>query len=331
MKNTAEIKKENQRRVWEILRDGKAHTKQEASLITGLSQATCNTILNEFETEGQVRGDKRKSGEVGRSSVADRLNRDFESFLCIGFELIKGRRSFFWRVKTAIGEILDQGRTYREMITCRDIENKVKELKERFPNLRAIAMGTPSVADKGWIRHCDLPEFDNVPVVEILEERFHLPVHLENDMHYKVYGYYLKECRREDTVTILNYPGNVLPGMGTVVEGKVIKGWNQFAGMVGFLPYGVTREKQLKSLVPGAYLPFLARGAASVIPLLNPRVIVLTGDLVEEGHAEQVRRYCEKTIPEEYLPEFVWVPDIEEYYFAGMFERAIEEKWRKNK
>lgn len=66
-----------------------------------------------------------------------------------------------------------------------------------------------------------------------------------------------------------------------------------------------------------------------MIPLLNPRVIVLTGDLVEEGHAEQVRRYCEKTIPEEYLPEFVWVPDIEEYYFAGMFERAIEEKWRK--
>ena len=112
--------------------------------------------------------------------------------------------------------------------------------------------------------------------VEILEERFHLPVHLENDMHYKVYGYYLKECRREDTVTILNYPGNVLPGMGTVVEGKVIKGWNQFAGMVGFLPYGITREEQLKSLVPGAYLSFLARGAASVIPLLNPRVIVLT-------------------------------------------------------
>ena len=49
------------------------------------------------------------------------------------------------------------------------------------------------------------------------------------------------------------------------------------------------------------------------------------------GIVEQVRRYCEKTIPEEYLPEFVWVPDIEEYYFAGMFERAIEEKWRKNK
>ena len=33
MKNTAEIKKENQRRIWEILRDGLPHTKQEAARI----------------------------------------------------------------------------------------------------------------------------------------------------------------------------------------------------------------------------------------------------------------------------------------------------------
>ena len=62
MKNTAEIKKENQRRIWEILRDGLSHTKQEAARITGLSPATCNTILNELEQEGQVLG-RRKDPE----------------------------------------------------------------------------------------------------------------------------------------------------------------------------------------------------------------------------------------------------------------------------
>ena len=328
MKNTAEIKKENQRRIWEILRDGLPHTKQEAARITGLSPATCNTILNELKQEGQVLGEKKRSGEVGRASVAYILNRDYENFLCIGFELIQGRRSIFWRVLTATCEILDQGRDYLEKITCQDVEDKIRELKEKFPNMRAAAMGTPSVADKGWIHHCDLPEFDNVPVMEILEKKFHFPVHLENDMHYKVYGYYLKECSREDTVTILNYPSHVLPGMGTVVEGKVIKGWNQFAGMVGFLPYGVSREEQIDRLVPGSYLPFLSKGAASVIPLLNPRILVFTGDLVEEEHIEKIRKYCAKTVPEAYLPEFVRVPDITEYYFAGMFERAVEERWR---
>ena len=256
------------------------------------------------------------------------LNQDYESFLCIGFELIQGRRSIFWRVLTATGQVLDQGRDCRERIACRDIEDKIEELKEKFPNLRAAAMGIPGVADKGWIRHCDLPEFDNVPVVEILEQTYHFPVHLENDMHYKVYGYYLKECSREDTVTILNYPSHVLPGMGTAVEGKVIKGWNQFAGMVGFIPYGVTREEQIEKLVPETYLPFISKGAASVIPLLNPRILVFTGDLVKEEDIKKIWEYCARTVPEAYLPEFVWAPDMKEYYFAGMFERAIEEKWR---
>ena len=81
MKNTAEIKKENQRRIWEILRDGLPHTKQEAARITGLSPATCNTILNELKQEGQVLGEKKRSGEVGRASVAYILNRDYENFL----------------------------------------------------------------------------------------------------------------------------------------------------------------------------------------------------------------------------------------------------------
>ena len=61
MKNTAEIKKENQRRIWEILRDGLPHTKQEAARITGLSPATCNTILNELKQEGEEK--IRRSGK----------------------------------------------------------------------------------------------------------------------------------------------------------------------------------------------------------------------------------------------------------------------------
>ena len=273
-------------------------------------------------------GEKKRSGEVGRASVAYMLNRDYESFLCIGFELIQGRRSIFWRVLTATGEILDQGRDYLEKITCQNVEDKIRELKEKFPNMRGAAMGTPVWQTKAGSATVIFRSLIMCRWWRSWRKNFIFPVHLENDMHYKVYGYYLRECSREDTVTILNYPSHVLPGMGTVVEGKVIKGWNQFAGMVGFLPYGVSRKEQIDCLVPGSYLPFLSKGAASVIPLLNPRILVFTGDLVEEEHIGKIREYCSRTVPEAYLPEFVRVPDITEYYFAGMFERAIEEKWR---
>lgn len=76
-----------------------------------------------------------------------------------------------------------------------------------------------------------------MPLVQLLEQRFGLPVHMENDIHYKAYGYYKKEGREDDIVTLCFFPANVLPGTASVYHGTVLKGNNQFAGMVGFLPY----------------------------------------------------------------------------------------------
>lgn len=44
-----------------------------------------------------------------------------------------------------------------------------------------------------------------------------LPVHMENDIHYKAYGYYKKEGRENDIVTLCFFPANVLPGTAMMV------------------------------------------------------------------------------------------------------------------
>ena len=49
--------------------DGKHYTKQQAAAGTGLSVATCNTLLNDLQMHKIVSGEKRQLGEVGRSSV----------------------------------------------------------------------------------------------------------------------------------------------------------------------------------------------------------------------------------------------------------------------
>ena len=45
-------------------------TKQELARHTGLSTATCNTLINEMAADGEVTGHKLQLGEVGRSSLA---------------------------------------------------------------------------------------------------------------------------------------------------------------------------------------------------------------------------------------------------------------------
>ena len=82
------------------------------------------------------------------------------------------------------------------------IEREVAELLEKFPNVSQIMVGTPSIADNGVIRHCDILELENVPLKARLEEKFQLPVFLSNDMHYKVYGYYRQEQISDKIVTL---------------------------------------------------------------------------------------------------------------------------------
>lgn len=48
MKDTADIKRENKSQIRKLLISGNSYTKQQVSLQTGLSVASCNTYLNEM-------------------------------------------------------------------------------------------------------------------------------------------------------------------------------------------------------------------------------------------------------------------------------------------
>ena len=61
------------------------------------------------------------------------------------------------------------------------------------------------------------------------------------------YGLYEQKYLDEDTtVSIMIFPEATLPGSGTVVSGKMIKGISHFAGELGFLDYGMNRRELLK-------------------------------------------------------------------------------------
>ena len=100
---------------------------------------------------------------------------------------------------------------------------------QQCPNTSQIMVGTPSIAENGVIRHSDIPELEGVELVAMLEARYHIPVYLANDMHYKVYGYYRQEHINDQIVTLVNYPAGVLPGTATVHKGTLLTGRNLFA------------------------------------------------------------------------------------------------------
>ena len=326
MKDSAAIKKENKTLIRRLLVSGESFTKQQIALQTGLSVASCNTYLNEMEAAGEVIGEKQRHRDVGRAASAYRLNEDFESILCVYFELIRQTKSLSAAVFSPSGNIRYRHVRALDRLDVAAVEQEIETLLGQFPNCSQILVGTPSIAENGIIRHSDIPELEDVPLKAVLEAKFHLPVFLANDMHYKVYGYYRQEQCEDKIVTLVNYPSGVLPGTATVNKGVLLTGKNLFAGMVGFLDYGMDRKEQIQLLYRPTAEPFIVRASIALISILNPHRLLFTGDLLEKGDLERIARVCRKWIPEEYMPEFVFIPSTEEYYLKGMYWTAVDRK-----
>lgn len=80
---------------------------KQVSIGTGLSVATCNTLLNDMQMQGIVTGGDKISGEVGRSSVLYQIKDDHESYLAIHL-VERGRKIVGIILFSATGKILNQ-------------------------------------------------------------------------------------------------------------------------------------------------------------------------------------------------------------------------------
>lgn len=325
MKDSAEIRRANRETIRRVLWRGGEHTKQGIALETGLSVATCNTLLNEMEASGEVLGEKRRLQEVGRSTAAYQINEAYQPILCVRFQKARGVTSLEVTVVSALGHVLEEKRWEKSPLTGQDICLAVGEVLERRPETAQILVGTPSIAEHGILRQCDLPELEGEPLGDRLWSAFGRPVHMENDMHYKIYGCYKRCGRPEEVLTLANFPSGVLPGTASIHSGTVLRGHNQFAGMTGFLPWeGWGRERDFENRERA--FPRIVASVAAVIVTVNPAAILFTGDLVDGEVLERVREACKTTIPAEYLPEFSYEENVDHYYLEGMYQRALDER-----
>lgn len=326
MNNSADIRRENKKKIYRFMLDGRQYTKQQVSIGTGLSAATCNTLLNDMQMQDIVIGSSKQSGEVGRHSMLYQIRDDHECYLAIHFFVEKGSKIIETIIFSATGKILSKKRKRYEVVDYRQVQKIIDTMIKAYPNLAQIIVGTPSIAEHGIIKHCDILELENISLKTDLENCFGLPAAVENDMHHKAYGYCRKTNNENEVITLAYYPSHVLPGTVTIHKGTIIRGANGFAGMTGFLPYDVNRMEQIEMLEPQSCLPFIVKSIIAVIVLHNPGIIVLTGDLINEIMVEKVKKICMEDIPQEYMPQFLIVDSFDEYYYEGMYQLAVDRK-----
>ena len=122
--------------------------------------------------------------------------------------------------------------------TLEHLSNQI--LKIFHSGVDKIGVGVPSVVDvkRGIVYDTqNIPSWKEVPLKEYLEDRFHVPVSVNNDANcfaMGVYGTYPADSKPETLVAVTLGTG---VGMGIVNEGKLFCGANCGAGELCCLPY----------------------------------------------------------------------------------------------
>ena len=102
-----------------------------------------------------------------------------------------------------------------------------------------IGIGVPSALDRetGVVYNAiNIPSWKNVPLKQILEARFHLPVSLNNDANCFALGAY-RHFLDENPASLVGVTLGTGVGLGIVIDGDLYNGHNTGAGEIGCIPY----------------------------------------------------------------------------------------------
>jgi glucokinase len=105
--------------------------------------------------------------------------------------------------------------------------------------VKGIGIGVPSVVDteKGIVYNVvNIPSWKKVELKTILEETFHIPAFVNNDVNCFVLGEHLYGVAR-DYANIVGLTLGTGLGAGIIIHNKLYNGRNCGAGEIGMLPY----------------------------------------------------------------------------------------------
>lgn len=325
--NTQQVKRINVELVKNTLRSTGVGTKSSLANLTKLSVATCGTILNELLQTGEIidLGPDESSG--GRPASRYQFNADYASVLCVFIRTEGGVHSITHLQANLNGEIKDEQTLILDEITVATVEDLIAALIEKYNNVQAVGIGIPGVAHNGMIGICDVPGLAGQPLGPKLKERFDdVEVIIDNDMNLTVYGLYNEQhFEEEKNFAVVTFPKNHYPGAGFIIDGHPLKGNTHFSGEVSYLPFGVTSEEQLQLLqTPEGLHQLVVKTLVSIIVIINPAAIVITGDTMDSGMKHDLIQSCLQTIPQEHMPQVMIQNDTRREYVTGLVAVTLE-------
>lgn len=321
--STSQVKETNTRIIKEALLEMGSGTKIMTASRTGLSVATCNSILNELESAGEILvvPDDNKTNSAGRPSKTYRINELFQVGCCLYATNENNRFSLSYNIIDLSGHVIASKSLSQTIIDYETMKECLLNLKEEFPTLSSVCIGLPGIiTSDGVIESCDIIELEGLSLAALVKKDLQLSCRVENDMNLIALGlYHEKKYIENRCVVAISFFENICSGAGIIINGSVHHGKSNFAGEVSFLPFEKDHGRRIRlPLARSENSDIVARTICAFVTILNPDVIMLTGQSISINMMGPISESCMSMLPQKHMPELTYVQNTDHYYLQGL-------------
>ncbi|MEH7386087.1 ROK family protein [Bacillus sp. JJ1521] len=305
-------------------------TKVELSDKLEISFPTISKFLAQMEKEGEIASIGLDESSGGRRAKRYSYNPEY----MLGLAIFLEREEAHYIIYNCVGEIKEQGKAPSVLIDngINELTKYIEKWMISYPKISSIAIGVPGSVENGRIFYIPGYEhFQNLDLKGFIENRFSVPVVIENDMNAAVLGYHHSLGTNHNKSLVYLYSGQNGPGAGIMVNGLVVRGSTNFSGEISFVPqydernFGQALENKNEplKLYKDNRIDAFSRLIASFVAIINPHTIIFCKAEVEKATLAKIALGSTKYIPSEHLPELT-ISDWKQDYLDGLQSLGVD-------
>ncbi|WP_027624326.1 ROK family protein [Clostridium lundense] len=349
------IKKLNVDLIKDVIKNNGPISKPEIARITKLSLATVNKLVDVLANDKVVNCAGVGISTGGRRAQLYEINGDIGYVLALNFK----DNYYICAISNVSGEIKHRCKMPIKLDTKQlALEDTFKaidyliDICEKKHEIKAVGIGVPGVVNgEGYVSNIpNIPEWEGINLKEILENKYDMPIFVENDVKLTTLGVYYNNLKEECNDMVYVYIGKGI-GSGIIINGKLHKGWSNFAGELSYIyteDYIKYNDSKMitmgnfESIVCNAICAIkkknnnedflklkelliknMANAFINIICLINPQIIAINGDMIDELLIIEIKKEIGKYIYTCNIPKFIIIEDSDEPSLMGVINMCL--------
>jgi predicted NBD/HSP70 family sugar kinase len=227
-------------KIAQVIRNRAPISRADVARVLAMSPATTGRMVDQLIAQDVIKETgQTQENRSGRPSIALEFNLQFGSIITVDLRLTKA----YGALTDMAGNILARevrqltvGNPGQSVVQLKSLLHSFSDLQIDAPPLKAIAIGAPSLVDvnTGTLEWAPSLDWEALPLGQILQDEFGVPVLVENDVNLTALGEFWKGAGQTSNNNMVFVSIGTGIGAGIFLNGELYRGATNAAGEVGY-------------------------------------------------------------------------------------------------